>query len=113
MDITSILMFSFVFVIGFVFSLLGIMEMTFSIEKKKSPFAALLFCMLAAVVWFPFATIWFVTADVTMYFGFGYLWLALGFVFTALTLLAVGLQLRQSIRTEEEKPDLEIRERVA
>jgi len=111
LDSTSIILFALVFVMGFVFSIIGITEIASSIEKKKSAFLAIICNLFATIVWFPFAIVWFATADVTMFFGFGYLWLALAFTFLALTFVSVGLQLRYSVKPEE-KEALSIKERV-
>ena len=107
---TDLFMFAIIFVMGFVFSLMGATELTILLEKKKSGFLAIICNMIATVVWFPFTLVWFTTADLTMYFAFGYLWLALGFVFLSLTLLSVGLYFRYSVQPEE-KQALEIKER--
>ena len=106
----ELIQFAIVFLMGFVFSLMGIMELARSLDKKKSSFTAIIFNLLAAIIWFPFSIIWFASADVTMYFGFGYLWLALGFTFSLLTLLSVGLQMRYSVKPEEQEA-LTIKER--
>ena len=111
LDATSMIFFSFVFVMGFVFSILGLIEFATSVEKKKAPYLGLICSFLATVVWFPFTIVWFTSSDLTMYFGFGYLWLALGFIFTALSIICAGLILRYSTKPEE-KASLSIRERV-
>lgn len=111
MDATSIIFFSFIFIMGFIFSIIGLIEFTSSLERKKAPYLGLISCFVATVVWFPFSVIWFTSADVTMYFGFGYLWIALGFIFVALSILSAGLILRYS-STPEEKESLTIKERI-
>lgn len=111
MDATSIIFFAFIFIMGFIFSIIGLNEFAFSLEKKKAPYLGLISCFIATVVWFPFTVVWFTSSDLTMYFGFGYLWLALGFIFTALSIICAGLILRYSAKPEE-KESLSIRERV-
>jgi len=109
---SNMVMFAVVFIIGFVFSLLGVMELARSLEKKRSSFLAMFCNLIATVVWFPFTLVWFSSSDLTVYFGFGYLWLSFAFIFLVLTLLSVAMWFRYSVQPEE-KGALEIRERVA
>jgi hypothetical protein len=111
MDTSSIIFFAFIFIMGFVASIMGLAEFANSLEKKKPPYLGLICCFIALVVWFPFTIVWFTNADLTMYFGFGYLWLALGFIFVALSIISAGLILRYSTKPEE-KEALTIKERV-
>ena len=111
LDSTAFIMLAMIFVMGFVFSLLGITDFVYGLEKKKAPYLGLIGCFIAAVVWFPFTLIWFANSDLTPFFGYGYLWLALGFIFVVLGIGCAGLILRNSVKPEE-KDGLEIRERV-
>jgi hypothetical protein len=110
-DSTSLVMFTVVFVVGFVFSLLGVTELAYSIERKKSPWLALISSLLATIVWMSFSLIWIAGATEAMFVGFGYLWFALMWVYVAFTLISVFLILRYSAKPEE-RGALEIRERT-
>ena len=107
---SNLVMFAVIFVMGFVFSLLGILELNHSLEKKRSSFIAMVSNLVATIIWFPFTLIWFTSSDLTVYFGFGYLWLALAFTFLVLSLLSVALWFRYSVQPEE-KDALTIQER--
>jgi hypothetical protein len=108
----GIILFAVIFVMGFITSILGLVELATALDKKKSSFLAIICNLFATIIWFPFALIWFTTADLTVYFGFGWLWLAFGLTFLVLSLLSVFLWFRYSIKPED-KPALEIREIVA
>jgi Zn-dependent protease with chaperone function len=100
-----------VFVMGFVFSVMGITDFVYSLEKKRAPWLGLFACLIATVVWFPFNFVWTSSATSDVFVGFGWLWFALGIIFLCFTLACTGLILRYSAKPEA-KADLEIRERV-
>jgi predicted tellurium resistance membrane protein TerC len=109
-DTTSIIMFAFVFVLGFVFSILGVTDLAYSVEKKKNPWLGLIGCLIATVIWLPFNIIWTASATSDMFVGFGWLFFSFGIIFLCLTLLCVGLFLKNSAKPEED-PTIRISER--
>ena len=110
MDATSIIMFSFIFVIGFVFSILGISDLAYSLEKKRSPWLGLISCFIATVIWLPFNFIWTSSTTNEMFVGYGWLFFAFGIIFLMLTITCVTLFLKYSAKPDEE-PSIQIRER--
>lgn len=110
-DSISIVMFLLIFVVGFVFSLLGITDLVYSAEKKKSPWLGLIGSALAATVWMSFTLIWVAGSTLEMFVAFGSLWLALMFIFITLAIASAVLILRSSVKPEEE-PTLQIKERA-
>jgi predicted tellurium resistance membrane protein TerC len=110
LDSTSIIMFAMVFMVAFVFSLIGLMEFAGSLEKKKASYIGLITSILAAIIWMVFSLIWTASSTVAMFVPFGYLWTALTVTFTAISLASGGLILRYSVKPEQK--DMEIRERI-
>ena len=110
-DSTSLVQFSIIFLIGFVFSLLGVIELAGSVERKKSPWLAFISCFLAAIIWMSFSLIWVAGATDPMFIGFGYLWFALMWIYVGFSIASVFLIVRFNTKPEE-KGALEIRERT-
>src|SRR5208283_3836601 len=100
-DSFSLVQFAIIFVIGFVFSLLGVTELAYSIEKKKSPWLALISSLLAAIIWMSFTLVWIAGSTEAMFASFGYLWFAMMWVYVVFTLISVFLVLRYSAKPEE------------
>jgi predicted tellurium resistance membrane protein TerC len=103
-------MFAVVFVLGFIFSLIGLTEFARSLEKKKSPWLGLISCLVATVVWISFSLVWVLTATLDMFVAFGNLFIVFGIIFLILTIACAGLALRFSAKPEDNDA-LTIRER--
>lgn len=110
MDSISIIMFTLVFLVGFVFSILGITDFCYSVEKKKTPWLGLIGSVIAAVVWMSFSIIWVAGSTMEMFVSYGYLWMALMLIFFMFAITSIALILRNSVKTEDE-PALQIKER--
>jgi len=108
-DSISIVMFSLVFLVGFVFSILGITDLVYAVEKKKTPWLGLIGSIIAAAVWMSFTLVWVAGATMELFVSFGYLWLALMFTFITFGIASAALILRNSVKPKEE-PALQIRE---
>ena len=111
LDSISLVMFSVIFMLGFIFSILGLFEFASSIENKKAPWLGLISCLIAGVVWVSFSLVWIVSATLDMFVAFGNLFIVFGIIFVVLTIACAGLILRYSVKPEE-KEALTIKERV-
>ncbi len=109
-DPISLVMFVIVFLLGFVFTILGLMDLIMAIERKKTPWLGFIGSTLAAVVWMSFALVWVAGATMEIFVSFGYLYFALMLSSTVFAVASVALIFRNSVKPEESAP-LEIRER--
>ena len=111
-DSTSLVMFLLVFVMGFIFTILGVTDLVYNgIEKKKTPWLGFIGSLLAAIIWMSFTLVWVAGATLEMFVPFGWLWLALMFTCVMFTVASVALILRNSVKPEE-PPALQIKERM-
>jgi hypothetical protein len=87
MDAISLIMFSFMFCIAFVFSLLAIMERPREDEKgeTQAEWTCILFSTIAVVGWWIFSIVWPAYATESAFVWFAYLWFAFGWIFVAVT----------------------------
>lgn len=109
-DSISTIMFTLIFIVGFVFSILGLTDFCYAIEKKKTPWLGLIGSIIASIVWMSFSIVWVTGSTLDMFVAYGYLWLGLMLVCLMFTVASIGLILRNSVKPEEE-PALQIRER--
>lgn len=89
MDAISNIMFSFTFLLGFVFSLLGLFELKDAITEQEAPVIGTIFCFLAVVGWFMTSMFWTTLATAEMFVPLGLLWTAFGWIFVILGLTNV------------------------
>ena len=107
-DSISTIMFTLIFIVGFVFSILGLTDFCYAIEKKKTPWLGLIGSIIASIVWMSFSIVWVTGSTLDMFVAYGYLWLGLMLVCLMFAVASIGLILRNSVKPEEE-PALQIR----
>jgi predicted tellurium resistance membrane protein TerC len=110
-DSISTIMFTLVFLVGFVFSILGITDFCYAVEKKKTPWLGLIGSVIAAVVWMSFSLIWVAGSTMELFVSYGYLWMGLMLIFFMFAVASIALILRNSVKPDEE-PALQIKERM-
>ncbi len=89
MDSISTIMFSFTFLMGFVFSLLGLFELKHALNDKEAPAIGFILCILSTVVWFIMGLFWPAVATTEMFVPLGWLWYGFGLIFMFATLTCV------------------------
>jgi hypothetical protein len=101
-------MFAFTFLMGFVFSLLGLFELKAALEDKEAPAIGFFFCICSTVLWFIIGLFWPALATNEMFVALGWFWLGLAFIFMVASFTCVFYMLKFAV--SKTGGGLEIRE---
>jgi signal transduction histidine kinase len=95
-DSLTIIMFAVPLVIAIIFTLLSIM----SLKDKQADVVGFFSSLVSAVCWFIFSLTWSGIATSDIFLSVSYLWMALGYIFSIITLY-VGMKMLVAIFGEK------------
>lgn len=98
MDSITIIMFVLTFMTGFVFTLLGFIDLKEAVTKKDTPALGFIYFIVAMLVWFVMAMYWPAMATDAALASLGMLWFGFAWVCVALAMACVGLVLKGVVK---------------
>ncbi len=97
LDAISIIMFSFTFLMSFIFSLLGLYELKSALNDKEAPAIGFFFCLCSTILWFIIGLFWPAVATNEMFVPMGWLWYGFSMIFTTVSLVCIFYILKYAV----------------
>lgn len=115
MDSVTLIMFSFVLMIGFVFLILGFNELKETLEERRkgtpaTPAMGMIYFIIAMIVWFVLAMYWAAMATDPALATMAYLWDGFAVMSLGMFWVCLGYVLKDSLTPSNTQGTLEIRE---
>ncbi len=112
MDAISLVMFAFIFMLGFVLFLLGFFELKTAFQRHDSTSSGLgfIYFLIAMALWFILSAYWAATATDPALATLSWLWFGFAWVSLVLALTCIAIILKASVNKVDNR-GLEITER--